>query len=268
MRAPQGCPQAIVFPEPGRRAFDVERLAPAADLAEFVDYHWVVRWRVEGVHRQQVVPQPRVHLAVEDGRVLVHGVTREPFHRELRGTGHVLGVAFHPAGFRPVLHRAVADVAGRYRPGAEVLGVDDREVAARVLATGSTRRMVAAVEEYLRACRPRPDPVAARVSELVRTAERDPSLVRADQLADRAGMGLRRLQRLFAEYVGIGPKWVIRRFRILDALGRAGAPAAGAPLDWAALADELGFADQAHLIRVFTQVVGTPPATYRRTAAG
>ena len=66
------------------------------------------------------------------------------------------------------------------------------------------------------------------------------------------------------EYVGIGPKWVIQRFRILDA---AAAAHAGAVTDWAGLAHELGFSDQAHLTRAFTRVVGTPPATYARDPA-
>jgi AraC-like DNA-binding protein len=39
---------------------------------------------------------------------------------------------------------------------------------------------------------------------------------------------------------------------------------AGPGRDWAALARELGFSDQAHLVRVFAQVVGTPPASYQR----
>ncbi len=55
---------------------------------------------------------------------------------------------------------------------------------------------------------------------------------------------------------------VIQRFRILDA---AGAAHSGERIDWSALAYELGFSDQAHLTRVFTHVVGTPPATYQRT---
>ncbi len=58
------------------------------------------------------------------------------------------------------------------------------------------------------------------------------------------------------------PKWVIQRFRILDA---AGVAHSGERIDWSALAYELGFSDQAHLTRVFTHVVGTPPATYQRT---
>jgi AraC-like DNA-binding protein len=40
--------------------------------------------------------------------------------------------------------------------------------------------------------------------------------------------------------------------------------AADETIDWADLAIELGFADQAHLIRAFTATVGTSPAAYAR----
>jgi transcriptional regulator GlxA family with amidase domain len=123
--------------------------------------------------------------------------------------------------------------------------------------------MVAALEEYLLAADPRPDPVVADVRALVAQAEEDRSLTRAEQLAERASTSLRSLQRLFTDYVGIGPKWVVARFRILDA---AAAAHGGDLVDWAALATELGFTDQAHLTRAFTAVVGTPPATYARQA--
>ncbi|MGH3243290.1 MAG: helix-turn-helix domain-containing protein, partial [Spirillospora sp.] len=74
----------------------------------------------------------------------------------------------------------------------------------------------------------------------------------------------RGLQRLFHEYVGIGPKWVIRRYRMLEAAGRA---EAGARVGWADLAAELGYTDQAHFTRDFTAAVGTPPARYAREAS-
>lgn len=38
-------------------------------------------------------------------------------------------------------------------------------------------------------------------------------------------------------------------------------------LDWAGLADELGYADQSHLIRQFTALVGEPPARYKTSDA-
>jgi len=82
-------------------------------------------------------------------------------------------------------------------------------------------------------------------------------------VAALAQMSVRNLQRAFADYVGAGPKWVIRRCRLQDAAARA---AAAESVDWSNLAVELGFADQAHLTRAFTATVGKPPATYAKRA--
>jgi AraC-like DNA-binding protein len=260
---PPGHPEAIVRPHMAEGRFTVERLPPGGSLAELVDYHWLVRWDVPAPYRQQVVPQPRVHVVAEDGRLLVHGVTQRPFFRTLEGSGHALGTAFHPGGFRPLLRASVGGISGSVRPAGALLGVDDLPVAARILGGHDAADMVAAMEEYLLAVDPAPDPTGLQVTELVAEAERNAAITRAEALAAAAGMSLRSLQRLFAEYVGVGPKWVIQRFRILDAVAAAHS---GAVADWAALARELGFSDQAHLTRVFTHVVGTPPASYQREA--
>lgn len=258
---PRGRPEAIVRPRAGAEVFTVERITPCAELAPFVDYHWLVRWDVPGTHRQQVVPQPRIHVAAERGRLLVHGVSRQRFERRLSDRGLVLGAAFRPAGFRPLLRRPVGSIAGQVLPGADVLGRDDRAAAATILADGPDAALVSALEGYLLGCRPEPDDTARWVEQLVLEAERRHDIRRAEELAAHAGVGLRSLQRLFTEYVGVGPKWVIQRFRILDA---AAVAVRGDPVDWAGLAHELGFSDQAHLNRVFSHVVGTPPERYRR----
>jgi AraC-like DNA-binding protein len=260
---PRGRPEAILRPGAAAQAFDVERVPPREALAEYVDYHWLVRWEVPVPFRQQVVPQPRVHLAAESGRLLVHGLSREPFFRTLVGRGHVVGTAFHPAGFRAFLRTSLATIRDTVRPAGELLGADDRPAAETALGTHDTATAVAAVEDYLQALGPEPDPLARRLNGLVDLVATRADLIRAEQLAEEAGVSLRTLQRQFTEYLGIGPKWVIQRSRILDA---AAAAHEGRPPDWAALALELGFSDQAHLTRVFTHVVGSPPATYRRDA--
>jgi transcriptional regulator GlxA family with amidase domain len=80
-------------------------------------------------------------------------------------------------------------------------------------------------------------------------------------VAERLAVSPRTLQRLFARYVGASPLWVLRRYRLQDA---AAAIDAGEGTDLAALASDLGFADQAHFTRSFTQVIGVPPSVYRR----
>ena len=86
-------------------------------------------------------------------------------------------------------------------------------------------------------------------------------MLRVDDLAARHDVPVRRLQRLFLEYVGVGPKWVIRRYRLQEAVERA----ASAQLSWADLAADLGYSDQAHLVRDFTAVAGVSPAAYARS---
>ena len=67
------------------------------------------------------------------------------------------------------------------------------------------------------------------------------------------------LFRSLADYVGVSPKWVMRRARLHEAAEHADS---GEPVDWAALASDLGYADQAHLTRDFTVTIGVPPARY------
>ncbi len=86
-----------------------------------------------------------------------------------------------------------------------------------------------------------------------------------DQLSVASGLSVRSLQRLFAGYVGVSPKWVMRRARLHEAAARADG---GEPVDWAALARDLGYADQAHLTRDFAATIGVPPSRYAAAPLG
>lgn len=68
--------------------------------------------------------------------------------------------------------------------------------------------------------------------------------------------------RLFRRYVGIGPKWVLQRYRLHEAAERI---ASGRVDAWSDLALELGYADQAHFVRDFRALVGQAPSTYAAT---
>jgi AraC-like DNA-binding protein len=89
----------------------------------------------------------------------------------------------------------------------------------------------------------------------------DHDLTRVEDAAARSGIGTRRLQRLFATYVGVTPKWVIRRSRLHEAVERLDQ---GHQVDLAFLARELGYFDQAHFARDFRAAVGRPPAAYAK----
>jgi len=106
---------------------------------------------------------------------------------------------------------------------------------------------------------PRPDADAVLAGRIAERVAEERGITRVEHLAHEFGLGARALQRLFREYVGVTPKWVIQRYRLHEAAERA---AAGTAQDWAALALDLGYADQAHFIRDFKRLIGRTPRDY------
>jgi AraC-like DNA-binding protein len=233
--------------------------APAPDLAPFVERYWTAEWDYPTPYRQKIVPYPHVHLTVRPGAApRVHGVVSRHVVRELSGTGRILGAQFRVGAFRAFADRPVAELT-------------DRELAAAELPalTGAPAGPldVGAFEDWLRPRLPGPGPDAAAQEAVAAVAlvAADPGIGRVDHLAAAAGSNVRRLQRLFAEHVGVGPKWVIRRYRLHEVTERM---AAGGRVSWAGLAGDLGYADQAHLVRDFVGLFGESPTHYARRYPG
>ncbi|MET9181653.1 helix-turn-helix domain-containing protein [Kitasatospora aureofaciens] len=249
--------RGVLHPARAAELIDVERLVPEPAAARFVEFYWFVRWDLTGhpPYEQKVLAHPNVHLVFEAPRARVYGVDRALFVRRLEGAGHVLGVKFRPGAFRPFAGHPVGDLADRSVPAADYFGPEVDRINARILDEPTAER----VDEFLCPRLPAPDPVAEEVAAMVERITGSPDLCRVDELARELGVSVRSLQRLFAEYVGASPKWVLRRARLHEAAERA---ANEGKLDLAALAVELGYADQAHLTRDFTAAVGVSPARY------
>ena len=104
--------------------FSLERRPPPADLARFVDLHWLVSWdlRCRPPYRSQVLPHPCVHLVFEPAGATVHGISRRRFERRLEGAGWAVGTKFLPGGCAPFTSRAVCELTGRVLRLGEVFG--------------------------------------------------------------------------------------------------------------------------------------------------
>lgn len=255
--------RGIVNPGAGLARFRLHRHCPSPPAARFVDRYWVVSWDLTGQppHQQRVLPHPVVNVVFESGSATAYGVTTGMTVKTLEGRGRALGVMFRPAGFRPFLGRAASTFTDRSCPARDALGFRMETLAQVVSSAADENEIVSLVDAHLAGLVPGEPQRSEQVSEIVELAARDPVLMRVDDLARAVGVGVRQLQRLFAEHVGVGPKWVIRRYRLYEAVERA---ARGADVDWAGLAGELGYADQAHLVRDFSASVGMSPRRYAR----
>ncbi len=267
--------RGIVDPAFMRTLVSLERYPPGEVLDGVVDWFWAVSWQLpDGAeHVQKVLTHPGSHLSVgtldRGGRILhpagarVYGVHRRLESRRLVGTGWTVA-AKTSGGLGVLTDRAAHTLTDAEVEMDEALGVSG--VAATVAGAGAEPARVAALRVVLEgvvARRPAPLVAQAReVTSVAALAEHDRSVLRVGQLAGAAGVGVRSLQRMFSQSLGVSPAWVIRRWRIVEAADRA---AAGADVGWADLAADLGYADQAHLVRDFRSHLGTTPAAYART---
>ena len=257
----------ILRPDAGRAAFELTRKPPADDLAEHVSRHWIVRWDLgdRAPFTQEILPHPCVNLVAEPGRIAVHGIPLGRSPHRLEGAGIAVGTKFRPGGFGGFIDRPASALNGRAVALGELFGPDGVQLERRLAALhGDPDAHVEAVEAFLRERLPASDPRY----ELVRAVV-DGMLVAGPgttvvELARQHAVSPRTLQRAFADLVGVGPKWVLKRYRMHDAAERI---AAGEVDAGVALALDLGYFDQSHFIRDFTAQIGMPPSVYERACA-
>lgn len=258
-------PRGVLHAQAIRRDSPVGRYRPDPALAPFVEHYWPIAWDLDGQSpvTRETLPHPVVHLVVERGRSGLAGPTTRRFVRTLEGRGRVLGVKFHPGAFRPFWRGPVSELADKVLPLDEAFGAEGRAYESEILALleSDEAAAVACAEAFLLKRLPTPDPGADQARQLVARIQRDPDLRRVETVAELAGLSIRALQRRFADYVGVSPKWVIQRYRLHEAMARL---EGGSAQDLAALALELGYADQAHFQRDFKALLGRTPAAYRR----
>ncbi|PZF88448.1 helix-turn-helix domain-containing protein [Micromonospora deserti] len=270
--------RGILDPARLLRQVRFRRHLPAETLRPWVEHYWLVDWELTEPFEQHVVPHPAVNLVFrrdddEPESAEVAGVGRELFSIKLTSTGRVSGVQFRPGGFHPFWRRSVAELTGRrwpvksladrWPPAAAVVAAASGGAGSRVAGhcDGTDAQRCRALDDLLTTWQPTADPVTDEVIGLVEEIRADRTVLRVDHFARRHEISVRRLQRLFLDRVGGGPKWVIRRYRLQEAIEQV----TSGPPDWARLAADLGYSDQAHLVREFTAVTGVSPAAYARS---
>ncbi|OZM80449.1 AraC family transcriptional regulator [Pseudonocardia sp. MH-G8] len=247
------------FGEPVER-FTLDRYPPAAELAGLVERYWVVSWELPPGREASItlLPHPCVNVVLDRGRLTVSGIGRDRFTYAYRGVGGVFGIKFRPGGFLPFLGRPLSDITGAVLPAEQLWGPPAAALAEQMTPAGLDHR-VALVEAFLRERWPPPDPQVAFVQRIVAALLHDRTIARVEDVTEMFGIAPRTLQRLFQRYVGVSPKWVLRRYRLHEA---AAVLAREQHRPWAEVAAELGYFDQSHFIRDFTAAIGMTPVAY------
>ena len=217
----------------------------------------------EGVE-ERLLPDGRVHvvfvLAPEPSAVVTGGTcTARLLH--LRGRVETITLRLRPGGVRALLDVPARALVDRAIPLTELWGASAESLLAGLLECSPPQRapfLVRQLQAMLEARTRFTDPRAERaVAELGRDPGRTP-----EALAGAVGVGVRRLQQLFAAEVGLPVRQLRRVIRVHRALEQLRAGRSGVE---AALG--CGFVDESHLVHELRSATGVTPGALRDFAS-
>jgi len=250
---------------------------PTGPLADFVDCIWIWQSASTSEPKERVIPSGTlaivINLDVKRMRIYdrndperfdsypgitIAGAHSRYFVIQTSPDSSVMGVHFKPGGAFPFLGVGAGELEDAHTGldalwGSRAQRLHDRLLEARGHAERIRLLETFLLESAVRALVRRPDVALALA------AMDDPRLVSVAELRARTGLSAKRLIALFRDEVGLGPKtfWRIRRFQAaLRGIERARAPRG------AELAADLGYFDQAHMIRDFRTFAGLSPREY------
>ncbi len=239
------------------------RRLPAMELRFFIEHYWIIDWDLTGLppERAETLPHPSIHLVFEKGHSRVVGVVRGKFTRILEGKGGVFGIKFRPGAFYPFVKTPVSNFTDRVIQVQDLFGPAAVAIESEIFSLQEEDDRVQLADRFLRAHLPDEDANVTLISDIVARVIAERRISKVDDLVAQFGIEKRSLQRIFSQYVGITPKWMIKRYRLHEAVEEI---AKGVDVDWAALAVDLGYFDQAHFIKDFKMLVGCSPAEYQK----
>jgi AraC-like DNA-binding protein len=249
---------------------------PAAPLAKHVEYVWASQG-APSYTLERVVPTGTLELVVslvdEGGAVydpagreqslsggsVVSGAYRRPFTFATCKASSVVGAHLRPGHAGAILGVPPSELVDRHVSLEALWGRRARELRERLCEAPTTERRFQILEAEFasRLHARRMHPTVAYALDALASPH-----TRVADIAKNTGQSQRRLIEHFTTAVGLTPK----RFGRILRFHRASALARTSTLEWARLAQECGYYDQAHLIREFRELAEVTPTDLVRVS--
>ncbi|WP_258807048.1 helix-turn-helix transcriptional regulator [Pseudidiomarina sp. CB1] len=250
----------VLHQQQSQQHYRLRRYFPDACLADMIEQFWLVDWNLaeSKTHTQQNLPDPNFHLVINDEGARIISPVSKVYAYEMKGEGKIIGVKFEIGALDELLDLPLASYVDKVIDASKVFDADVVAELSKLLNVNDDSAICQTLQASLK-------PFATPVSEaqsvvrhLVRLMKEDSSLCKVTELAEHSGHSPRMLQRYFRTYVGLSPKWLIRKYRLHQALEQLDSGHA----DILDIVAQLEYTDQSHLIRDFKDVVGVTPRGY------
>ena len=261
---------------------------PRGPLSRFVEHITYYAGAMPNHRREKLIPDGAIQIIVDltetpkrlydgvDGetgvdfrKAWISGMHRKFIVIEAQPMSSMLVIRFQPGGAEALLSQRASDLTNTVFALTDILGTASASLRDRVLEADGASARLASAERWLME---QPgwgepvDPLIAYLSDQLSNPGR-----RIRDLCAETGYTTRHVLDRFKQTVGISPKQYarIQRFKHLLAIlaerGRYDPEFGADPLpspDWSALAAELHYSDQSHLVNEFRGFAGMTPGAY------
>jgi AraC-like DNA-binding protein len=246
-----------------RGNYEWAQLAPHASLMPWVSSYWTLQTG-SGRHVVRTLPDACIDLTLRLGRsprAFVAGAQARARSWPLRGRIHLLGARMLP-GAAPLLGIDPEALTDEWTPLETFLPKTAVDRLVRAVSSADDLRARATLLDAFLADRLLNRELDARLSNALRIVFAEHGDVSMTELARKSGAHTRTLTRLFERWIGLSPKRFARIVRLQAALRTL--PESES---WARVALDLGYCDQAHLIRDVREIFGATPGELVRLAS-
>ena len=252
----------VLHRENSEEHYNLRRYLPDNPLSELVEQFWFVSWNLdEGVsHTQKNLPDPNFHLIYENKKLKLIGPVSKTYTYEMKRAGEILGVKFEVGALSSFLVHPVHTYIDRTLDACLVLGSSIDEICPLLEESENDENYIEILSENILPFLTNPNENLAKLRHIMKLIKNEKGIYRVEQLSERVNLSIRTLQRMFHSYVGVSPKWLIRKYRLHHLLKefeeeRVEITEAAALLD---------YTDQSHLIKDFSELIGMTPKRYKQ----
>lgn len=251
---------------------------PEAPLRSFVKCFWYWEGARETHAQEQLMPngEPSIVFNLRDdpiriydpdclnrphsyGHAVISGARTSCFVIDTKQEDRVFGIQFQPGGAFPFFRVPAYETENRSVELDDLWPGTATELRERLLATPTMDDMFRLAERYLLAQLVRPLELHPAVRFARQQFCRRPHQISVARVLGEISLSQRHFIQVFHEQIGLTPKAFcrVRRFqRILETVHGA------EEVDWADVALECGYYDQAHFIHDFREFSGLTPTQY------
>ena len=250
---------------------------PAPPLSDFVDLLWMHEGHDTAHEMERLLPDGTVELVINlrEDRIpvynphhpeqfhtiagcVVSGPRSEFFVIDTASSASTVGVHFKPGGAFPFFQAPPAELSNRSVALEELWGAASARLRERLLLAATPQQKFLVLEQCLLEQLARPlehHPAVNFAIQQFRSAPHGPVL----QMAEAVGFSQRRFIQLFRDEVGLTPKLFCRVSRFQRVVHSAHSLD---QINWAEMALDCGYYDQAHFNHDFQEFAGITPMQY------